>query len=76
MNKKTQVPAMSQELRKMQKEIDTLKKDVELLKKNKVDDAHLTPFERNEVNKALKEFRQGKGLTLSKLKKELGLRDV
>ncbi|TAL59079.1 MAG: hypothetical protein EPN88_17700 [Bacteroidetes bacterium] len=65
------------ELRKMKAEIKAIKKDVALIKRNIVDpDTILTPKERKEVDKAMKEYREGKFTPLSKLKKELGWHDA
>jgi len=55
-------------------EIKTLRKDVEYIKEHMIDiDSILTEKERKQHEKSLKELKEGKTISLEKLKKELGI---
>jgi len=65
------------ELRKMKAEIKAIKKDVALIKRRVVDpDTIMTARELKEHEKTMEEYRKGKFVPLSKLKKELGWQDA
>jgi len=65
------------ELRKMKAEIKAIKKDVALIKRRVVDpDTILTHTEKKQHKQAMNELREGKTISLSELKKELGWPDA
>ena len=65
---------MSLEMKQVMKKLDVIKAEIDFIKEHMVDaDTILTPKEEVELDKSLKELKEGKTTSHEDLKKELGL---
>ena len=61
----------------LEKELKAMRKDLDYIKEHMIDiDTILTPAEKEALDEADKEYREGKTISLEKLRKELGLKNV
>ena len=70
---------MTQEMsnKNLEKELKAMRKDLDYIKEHMIDiDTILTPAEKEALDEADKEYREGKTISLEKLRKELGLKNV